>query len=130
VRQIEKKISKKRKEKKEKLISTSASTSRRAPLSPIQCCLSYPYLILILLVTITVLRTRIGQQLGQVCFWTIIQHCYLILNCVPHTYTFEPPIATHIIFRSLHPEDLAILVPLPHRYHEPATGCTVHCSCW
>ena len=44
-----------KKEKKEKLISTSASTSRRAPLSPFQWCLSYPYLILILLVTITVL---------------------------------------------------------------------------
>ena len=51
----EKKYQKNKSKKKEKLISTSASTSRRAPLRPIQCCLSYPYLILILLVTITVL---------------------------------------------------------------------------
>ena len=25
---------------------------------------------------------------------------------------------------------LAILVPLPHRYHEPVAGCTRHCLCW
>jgi hypothetical protein len=32
----------------------------------------------------------LGQQLGQI-LWTLIQHCYLLLTCVPHTYTaFEP----------------------------------------
>jgi hypothetical protein len=35
-------------------------------------------------------NTFLGQQLGQV-LWTLIQHCYLLLTCVPHTYTtFEP----------------------------------------
>jgi hypothetical protein len=34
--------------------------------------------------------TFLGEQLGQV-LWTLIQHCYLLLSCVPHTYTaFEP----------------------------------------
>jgi hypothetical protein len=34
--------------------------------------------------------TFLGQQLGQV-LWKLIQHCYLLLTCVPHTYTiFEP----------------------------------------
>jgi len=34
-----------------------------------------------------VLRTRIGQQLGQV-LWTFIQYCYLLQTCVPHTYIY------------------------------------------
>src|SRR6185503_16898339 len=78
-----------------------------------------------------VLGTRIGQQLGQV-LWTFIQYCYLLLTCVPHTYiySFVCLLRSTYYFRSVYPEDLAILVPLPHRYHEPATGCTIHCSCW
>ena len=72
--------------------------------------------------------TRIGQQLGQV-LWTFIQYCYLLLTCVPHTYIYLfvcLPRSTYY-FRLVHPEDLAILVPLPHRYHEPAIGCTIYC---
>ena len=78
-----------------------------------------------------VLGTRIGQQLGQV-LWTFIQYCYLLLICVPHTYIYLfvcLPRSTYY-FRSVHPEDLVILVSLPHRYLEPATGSTIHYSCW
>ena len=93
----------------------------------VRCYLSYlfPSLVYHKLV----LGTRIGQQLGQV-LWTFIQYCYLWLTCVPHTNIFVPLCAfqaPHIHFRSVHPKDLAILVPLPHRYHKPATGCTIHC---
>jgi hypothetical protein len=75
-----------------------------------------------------VLEIRIDQQPGQV-LWTFIQYCYLLLNCVPHIYicslcAFQAP---HIYSRSVQKKFLAILVPRPHRYHEPATGCTVHC---
>jgi hypothetical protein len=67
-----------------------------------------------------VLGTRIGQQLGQV-LWTFIQYCYLLLNCVPCIYicslcAFQAP---HVYSRSVQKKILAILVPRPHRYHEP-----------
>jgi hypothetical protein len=81
-----------------------------------------------LLFVITGVGTRIGQQLEQV-LWIFIQYCYLLLNCVPHIYicslcAFQDP---RKYFRSVQKKILAILVPRPHRYHEPATSCTVYC---
>ena len=48
--------------------------------------------------------------------------------CATYTYLFfcVPP-KLHIYFRSVQKKTLAILVSHPHRYHEPATSCTVHC---
>ena len=48
--------------------------------------------------------------------------------CATYTYLFfcVPP-KLHIYFRSVEKNTLAILVLRPHRYHEPATGCTIHC---
>ena len=96
----------------------------------VRCYLSYlfPSLVYHKLV----LGTCIGQQLGQV-LWTFIQYFYLRLTCVPHTNIFVPFCAfqaPYIHFRSIQQRTLAILVPLPlGKYHEPSTGCTIHCSC-
>ena len=48
--------------------------------------------------------------------------------CATYIYLFffVPP-KLHIYFRSVQKKTLAILVSHPHRYHVPATGCTVHC---
>ena len=45
--------------------------------------------------------------------------------CATYIYLFffVPP-KLHIYFRSVQKKTLAISVPLPHRYHEPAAGCT------
>jgi hypothetical protein len=85
-------------------------------------------LVLLPCVSQLVLGTRIGQQLGQV-LWTFIQYCYLLLNCVPHIYIYSLCAfqAQHIYSRSVQKKILTILVPRPHRYHEPATGFIVHC---
>jgi hypothetical protein len=39
---------------------------------------------------LTVLLHFLGQQLGRV-LGTLIQHCYLLLTCVPHIYIFSHP---------------------------------------
>jgi len=52
--------------------------------------------------------------------------------CATYIYLFffRASQAPHIYFRSVQKKVLAISVPLPHRYHEPAAGCTAHCLHW
>ena len=72
----------------------------------------------------------LDQQREQV-LWTIIQHYFLLLTCVPDIHiTLCVPSKLHKLFRSVQTKGLTISVPLPHRYHEPAAGCTAHCLHW
>ena len=72
----------------------------------------------------------LDQQQEQV-LWTIIQHYFLLLTCMPDIHiTLCVPSKLHKLFRSVQTKCLAISVPLPHRYHEPAAGCIAHSLCW
>jgi hypothetical protein len=66
----------------------------------------------------------LGQQLGQV-LWTLVQHCYLLLTCVPHTYTaFEssqaPPSREQNRYLCNHNHSLRVIILV--------TVC--HQQCW
>ena len=102
--------------------------------------LLFPSTILVFLIPITLLSTillsqpgtcnTLDQQREQV-LWTIIQHYFLLLTCVPDIHiTLCLPSKLHKFFRSVQTKGLAISVPLPHRYHKPAAGCTAHCLHW
>ena len=66
----------------------------------------------------------LDQQREQV-LWTIIQHYFLLLTCVPNIHIILCVSSKlHKLFGSIQKKGLAISVPLPHRYHEPATSCT------
>jgi hypothetical protein len=67
-------------------------------------------------------NTFLGQQLGHV-LWTLIQHCYLLLTCVPHTYTaFEPsqappsPEQNRLLCNYTH--SLRIIIPIIVCHHQ------------
>ena len=102
--------------------------------------LLFPSTILVFLIPITLLSTillsqpgtcnTLDQQREQV-LWTIIQHYFLLLTCVPDIHiSLCLPFKLHKLFRSVQKKGFAISVPLPHRYHEPAAGSTAHCLCW
>ena len=104
------------------------------------CCCYPPYLFFThlspcyppyLLVCYTPGTWSILDQQREQVLWTIIQHYFLLLTCVPNIHiTLCLPSKLHKFFRSVQKRGFAISVPLPHKYHKPTAGCTVHCLRW
>ena len=140
MRQKEKKnIKKNKSKKKKKLISTSASTSRRAPLSSILLWLLQLPKCALFLISVLFIISILGPSLLALLFWdtyrpvtrtsswdlysallSVIELCSTNIHIVPSEL--------HILPSDQYSFDLAIAVSLPlGKYHKPASDCTVLC---